>query len=100
MLDFIIGFVLGNNSNKNKINLPKEDNIIQQPIEIIVPKVIKYVFIPEIFNLPAKLEDCYTDYEKTNLVCIYKHGKIYYYLEVEVPINQTKWGEQVLLEYI
>lgn len=101
MLDFILGFILGNNTNKNNNTIPKDYNIdIPKEEEIIVPKVIKYAFIPEIFNFSTTIEDSYNDYEKTNLVCIYKNNKIYYYLEVEVPINQNKWGEEDLLEYI
>ncbi len=102
MIDFIVGFILGKRNNDivpktNNIDIivPKEENI-----EVIVPKVIKYVYIPEIFNLPAKLDDCYNDYNKCHLVCIYKYGKIYYYLEVEVPITQVKWGEEDLLDNI
>lgn len=101
MLDFILGFILGNNTNKNNNTIPKDYNIdIPKEEKIIVPKVIKYAFIPEIFNFSTTIEDSYNDYEKTNLVCIYKNNKIYYYLEVEVPVNQNKWGEEDLLEYI
>lgn len=103
MIDFIIGFILG--KKNNNLTIPKVNNIDiiipkEEKIEVIVPKVTKYVFIPEIFNLPAKLEDCYNDYDKTNLVCIFRENKIYYYLEIEVPIAQTKWGKEDLLDNI
>lgn len=103
MIDFITGWILGRNANKHLS--PKEDTITNNlPIEIEpqkeIPKVTKYVHIPEITDCEATLEGCYEDYEKTNLVTIVENGHIEYYLEVEVPETETKWGDQDLREFI
>lgn len=103
MMDFIMGWLLGRNINKDIA--PIEDNITDSlPIEIEpqkeIPKVIKYVHIPEITDIDATLEECYNDYEKSNLVTIYTEGHIECYLEVEVPMTDTKWGTQELRDFI
>lgn len=103
MMDFIMGWILGRNINKDIS--PKEDDITYNlPIEIEpkkeIPKVTRYVHIPEITDIEATLEGCYNDYKKSNLVTIYENGHIEYYLEVEVPETDTIWGEQKLREFI
>lgn len=103
MMDFIMGWILGRNINKDIA--PIEDNITNNlPIEIEpqkeIPKVTKYVHIPEITDCEATLEGCYNDYEKTNLVTIVEGEHIEYYLEVEVPETETKWGDQDLKDFI
>lgn len=103
MMDFIMGWILGKNSNKR---LSTKDNYITNnlPIEVEpqkeIPKVIKYVHIPEITDIDATLEGCYNDYEKSKLVTIYTEGHIEYYLEVEVPETDNNWGDQVLRDFI
>lgn len=102
MMDFIMGWILGRNIKKDIT--PIEDNTITKSIEIEpkkeIPNVTKYVHIPEITDFNATLEGCYEDYEKTNLVTIYTEGHIEYYLEVEVPETDTKWGDQDLKDFI
>ncbi len=103
MIDFIMGWVLGRNTNKHLT--PQETYTNNNlPIEIEpkkeIPKVIKYVHIPEISGFDATLEGSYEDYEKTNLVTIVENGIIEYYLEVEVPETDTKWGDQDLRDFI
>lgn len=102
MLDFIMGWILGRNIKKDLS--PIEDTTYASAIEIEpikeVPKVIKYVHIPEISGFDATLEACYSDYENTNLVAIVANGNIEYYLEVEVPKTDTKWGDQELRDFI
>lgn len=102
MLDFIMGWILGRNINKDIA--PIEDNTVAKAIEIEkpveIPKVTKYVHIPEITDFGATLEGCYNDYEKSNLVTIYSEGHIEYYLEVEVPEVDTIWGEQELRDFV
>jgi hypothetical protein len=102
MLDFIMGWVLGRNIHKDLS--PIEDTTIAKAIEIEpleeIPNVTRYVYIPEISGFNATLEGCYNDYEKTNLVTIVENGRIEYYLEVEVPETETKWGDQDLREFI
>ena len=103
MMDFIMGWILGKNTNKQ---LSTRDNYITNnlPIEVElqkeIPKVIKYVHIPEITDIDATLEGCYNDYEKSNLVTIYTEGHIEYYLEVEVPETDNNWGDQTLRDFI
>ena len=67
MMDFIMGWILGRNIKKDIA--PIEDNTIAKSIEIEkpveIPKVTKYVHIPEISDFGATLEGCYNDYEKT-----------------------------------
>jgi len=102
MMDFIMGWILGRNIKKDIA--PIEDNTIAKSIEIEkpveIPKVTKYVHIPEISDFSATLEGCYNDYEKTNLVTIYDNGHIEYYLEVEVPENETMWGSEKMKDFI
>lgn len=102
MLDFIMGWVLGRNIHKDLS--PIEDTTVAKAIEIEpleeIPNVTRYVHIPEISGFNATLEGCYNDYEKTNLVTIVENGHIEYYLEVEVPETETKWGDQDLREFI
>ena len=101
MLDFITGWILGKNSNKDKVVKTQEftdDRPIEEIIEI--PKVIKYVPIPEITDFDATLESSYKDYEELGLVAIYKNGRIYYYKEVEVFETQIYYGKQKMLDFI
>lgn len=102
MMDFIIGWILGRNIQKDLA--PIEDTTISNSIEIEpleeIPYVTKYVHIPEISGFSATLEGCYNDYDKTNLVTIVNNGSIEYYLEVEVPVTDTKWGSQDLKDFI
>ena len=101
MLDFITGWILGRNTNKDKvIKTPEftDDKPIEEIIEI--PKVIKYVPISEITDFDATLESSYKDYEELGLVAIYKNGHNEYYLEVYVPVSQTKWGQDDLVDFI
>ena len=101
MLDFITGWILGKNSNKDKVVKTQEftdDRPIEEIIEI--PKVIKYVPIPEITDFDATLESSYKDYEELGLVAIYKNGCIYYYKEVEVFETQIYYGKQKMLDFI
>ena len=101
MLDFITGWILGKNSNKDKVVKTQEftdDRLIEEIIEI--PKVIKYVPIPEITDFDATLESSYKDYEELGLVAIYKNGHIYYYKEVEVFETQIYYGKQKMLDFI
>ena len=99
MIDFITGWILGRNSK----NIHKEELIEYAPIEIPkkeVPKVYKYVPIPDIYDFDATLESSYDDYENTNLVVIHKNGHLIYYLEVYVPQTQLFWGEERMLDFI
>ena len=104
MLDFITGLLVGRNynriiTNKKPVEINTADN--KPIVEIInIPKVTKYVSIPDIYDFDATLGSSYEDYEDTNLVLIYKNGHINYYLEVLVPEVQEKWGDQDLLDFI
>lgn len=100
MLDFIMGWILGKNTNKINntpieviVNVPKEE--IKQEKE-----VIKYVYIPEIYDFTASLEEAENDYIDKHMITLYKDGHIEYYLEVLVPESQLYWGEQKLKNYI
>lgn len=100
MLDFIMGWILGKNTNKINntpieviVNVPKEE--IKQEKE-----VIKYVYIPEIYDFTATLEEAENDYIDKHMITLYKDGHIEYYLEVLVPESQLYWGEQKLKNYI
>lgn len=100
MLDFIMGWILGKNTNKINntpieviVNVPKEE--IKQEEE-----VIKYVYIPEIYDYTATLEEAENDYIDKHMITLYKDGHIEYYLEVLVPKSQLYWGEQELKNYI
>lgn len=100
MLDFIMGWILGKNTNKTNntpieviVNVPKEE--IKQEKE-----VIKYVYIPEIYDFTATLEEAENDYINKHMITLYKDGHIEYYLEVLVPESQLYWGEQKLKNYI
>lgn len=101
MLEYIMGWIIGINSKK-KIIEPLDNNIDILPKEEVIekPKVIKYVLIPELNDLPTTLEESYIDYKENNLVCIYSQGHIYYYLEVEVNEDEIMWGREELLNYI
>ena len=102
MMDFIMGWILGRNIRKDLA--PIEDDTISKSIEIEpleeIPYVTKYVHIPEISGFNATLEGCYNDYNKTNLVTMVQNGRIEYYLEVEVPQTETKWGDKDLKDFI
>lgn len=101
MMDFIMGWILGRNIQKDLA--PVEDtisNAIEIEPMVEIPKVTKYVHIPEISDFSATLEGCYNDYEKTNLVTIFSNGHIEYYLEVEVPENETMWGNTEMQDFI
>lgn len=100
MLNFIMGWILGKNTNKINntpieviVNVPKEE--IKQEKE-----VIKYVYIPEIYDFTATLEEAENDYIDKHMITLYKDGHIEYYLEVLVPESQLYWGEQKLKNYI
>lgn len=102
MIDFITGWILGRNSK----NLCKKE-VIQEPVDnrpieeiIEIPKVYKYVPIPDIYDFEATLETSYDDYEKTNLVVIHKNGHLIYYLEVLVPQTQIYWREEKMYDFI
>lgn len=101
MLEYIMGWIIGINSKK-KIIEPLDNNIDILPKEEIIekPKVVKYVLIPELNDLPTTLEESYINYVENNLVCIYSKGHIYYYLEVEVDEDKIMWGKEELLNYI
>ena len=100
MLDFIIGWLNGRHSvNKKPVELQiTDDRPIEEIIEI--PKVTKYVPIPDITDFDTTLEGAYKDYDDTQLVTIYKNGHIYYYLEVEVYETDIKWGSTTMVENI
>lgn len=109
MWDFLTGFLMGRQISKYKerkmeeeLQFPELSPITITPIEEIVdlPKVIKYVPIPEIYDFQATLGKSYEDYEKTNLVLICDHGHRYYYSEVEVNETQTTWGNEQLIDRI
>lgn len=100
MLDFITGWLLGRNmsvNTTNSVDIIIDNNIKEEKEE---EKVIKYVYIPELYNFSATLEEAYNDYIDRHMITIYKNGHIDYYLEVLVPESQTTWGEQKLKNYV
>lgn len=98
MLEFLTGWIIGRNTKPQK-TIDINDN---RPIEeqLGIPKVYKYVALTDITDCPATLDNCYNDYENTNLVAIHKNGHIYYYLQVYVYDTQLHWGDEELLENI
>ena len=99
MIDFITGWILGKNSNKI-FNKPEPVEEIK-PIEVKQePKVYKYALIPDLYDYETTLEESYQDYKELHLVVINKDGHNEYYLEVYVPVSQTKWGQDDLIDFI
>lgn len=101
MWDFITGYLIGRNlTRKREVEYIQPEPIT--PIEefIELPKVIKYVPMPELYDFEATLDKSFIDYDERHLVLICKNGHKYYYLEVEVYETETKWGEQDLLNII
>lgn len=101
MIDFITGFLIGRNIAKKR----EREYIQPEPITPIeefkeLPKVIKYVPMPELYDFEATLDKSFIDYNERYLVLICKNGHKYYYLEVEVYETETKWGDQELLNII
>lgn len=81
----------------------KDDNRNNVKVEVIIPKdneVYKYAPIPDLYDSPAKLEESYLDYRDLHLVAIHKNGHILYYLEVLVDKDETKWGDDDLVDFI
>ena len=66
MLDFIIGWILGKNSNK-KINNTTPTELILPIEKVEKPKKIRYVEIKELYNIPSSLEEAYKVYEDNNM---------------------------------
>ena len=99
MLDFITGWILGKNSNKifNKPEPVEEVKPIEVKQEL---KVYKYAPIPDLYDYETTLEESYQDYKELHLVVINRNGHNEYYLEVYVPVNQTKWGQDDLIDFI
>jgi len=97
MWDFITGYIFGRNLNRVRKEIEYEPPVIT-PIEEIVelPKMTKYVAIPEITDFEATLEKSFLDYEENKLCLICKHGHKFYYTEVEAYEAQTTWGESKL----
>lgn len=99
MMDFITGWILGKNSNKI-FNKPEPIEEIK-PIEVKQePKVYKYAPILDLYDYETTLEESYQDYKELHLVVINKNGHNEYYLEVYVPVSQTKWGQDDLIDFI
>ena len=99
MLDFIMGWILGKNSNKIINNTA--------PTELILPigkveksKKIRYVEIKELYNISSSLEEAYKVYEDNELVTLYKDGNIYYYLEKEIEEDLIYWGDSKIYDNI
>lgn len=98
MFEFLFGWLLGKNTTTPEVKV--EPNVLEPVKEIEIPKVYRYVPIPEIYDFDATIEGAYKDYENAHLVTIHKGGHIVYYLEVEVPYTKTKWGKEDLLDNI
>ena len=99
MLDFIIGWILGKNSNKIINNTA--------PTELILPigkveksKKIRYAEIKELYDISSSLEEAYKVYEDNELVTLYKDGNIYYYLEKEIEEDLIYWGDSKIYDNI
>ena len=99
MLDFITGWILGKTMNKPKETIV-EPIILEPEPKKELPKVYKYVPLPDIYDFDATLETSYQDYKDVNLVVIHKNGHLIYYLEVYVPIDETEWGTETLRNFI
>lgn len=99
MIDFITGWILGKNSNKifNKPESVEEVKPIEVKQEL---KVYKYAPIPDLYDYETTLEESYQDYNELHLVVINRNGHNEYYLEVYVPVSQTKWGQDDLIDFI
>lgn len=99
MMDFITGWILGRNSNKifNKPESVEEVKPIEVKEEL---KVYKYAPIPDLYDYETTLEESYQDYNELHLVVINRNGHNEYYLEVYVPVSQTKWGQDDLIDFI
>ena len=99
MMDFITGWILGKNSNKifNKPEPVEEVKPIEVKQEL---KVYKYAPIPDLYDYETTLEESYQDYKELHLVVINRDGHNEYYLEVYVPVSQTKWGQDDLIDFI
>lgn len=98
-LDFCLGYSLG------KINLsyntaPFKEKNINKSFSLNPHKVIKYIYMKELDNVYANLEDSYKMYKDKRMITIVKNNHIYYFLEVEVNKNDLKWGEYNLLDKI
>lgn len=99
MLDFIMGWILGKNSNKIINNTTPTKLIL--PIEKVEkPKKIRYVEIKELYNISSSLEEAYKVYEDNELVTLYKDGNIYYYLEKEIEEDLIYWGDNKIYDNI
>ena len=99
MLDFIMGWILGKNSNKIINNTTPTELIL--PIEKVEkPKKIRYVEIKELYNIPSSLEEAYRLYDNNNLITLYKDGNIYYYLEHEIEEDLIYWGDSKIYDNI
>ena len=98
MLDFITGWILGKTMNKPKKVV--EPIILEPEPKKELPKVYKYVPLPDIYDFDATLETSYQDYEDVDLVVIHKNGHLIYYLEVYVSIDETEWGTETLQDFI
>lgn len=99
MMDFITGWILGKNSNKI-FNKPEPVEEVK-PMEVKQePKVYKYAPIPDLYDYETTLEESYQDYKELHLVVINRDGHNEYYLEVYVPVSQTKWGQDDLIDFI
>ena len=99
MIDFITVWILGKNSNKifNKPESVEEVKPIEVKQEL---KVYKYAPIPDLYDYETTLEESYQDYKELHLVVINRDGHNEYYLEVYVPVSQTKWGQDDLIDFI
>jgi len=99
MMDFITGWILGRNSKKIFNPEPIEEI---KPVEIKKeePKVYKYAPIPDLYDYETTIEESYQDYKDLHLVVVNRNGHNEYYLEVYVPISQTKWGQDDLIDFI
>jgi len=98
MYDFATGLIIGESMANRKV-----DNNIQEPIQTIKPvelTKIGYVPIKEIFDFEATIDSGYNDYGSQHLITLYKDNHIYYYIEIEVPISQTTYGYEKILDII
>ena len=99
MLDFIMGWILGKNSNKIINNTTSTELIL--PVEKVEkPKKIRYVEIKELYNISSSLEEAYKVYEDNGLITLYKDGNIYYYLEKEIEEDLIYWGDNKIYDNI
>lgn len=99
MLDFIMGWILGKNSNKIINNTTPTELIL--PVEKVEkPKKIRYVEIKELYNISSSLEEAYKVYEDNGLITLYKDGNIYYYLKKEIEEDLIYWGDNKIYDNI